>query len=93
VLHALGTIRFWFLQKKFKKIHDSLPFKGIGYEADFPRFLHKLVRHRSLTLPSELFRFDIRIRGDIRIQKSTPRLIESGSRPFNGTQFAGDEVG
>ncbi len=37
-----------------------------GNEADFLGFLHKLDPHRSLTLPFELFRFWLRIRGDIR---------------------------
>jgi len=43
-------------------------------------FLQKLGPHRSLTLPFEPFRFWLRIRGDIRNQKTTPRLAESGSR-------------
>jgi hypothetical protein len=42
--------------------------------------LHKLDPHRSLTLPLEPFRFWLRIRGDIRNRKTTPRLIESGIR-------------
>ncbi len=48
--------------------------------ADFPRFLHKSVRHRSLTLHFEPFRVWLRIRGDIRNRKRTPRFAESGSR-------------
>ena len=43
-------------------------------------FLHKPVRHGSLTLPFEPFRFWLRILGDIRNQKMTPRIGESGSR-------------
>jgi hypothetical protein len=39
--------------------------KGHGNEADFPRFLHKSVRHRSLTLNFEPFRFWLRVRGNI----------------------------
>jgi hypothetical protein len=39
--------------------------------------LQKLVPHRSLTLPFELFRFWLRIRGDINNRKTTPRLSES----------------
>jgi hypothetical protein len=54
--------------------------KGHGNEADFPRFLHKSARHRSLTLHFEPFRFWLGIRGDIRNQKTTLRLIESGRR-------------
>ncbi len=54
--------------------------KGHGNEPDFPRFLQKSVRHRFLTLNFEPFRFGLRIRGDIRKQKTTPRLAESGSR-------------
>ncbi len=53
--------------------------KGHGNEADFLGFLQKLGLHRSLTLPFELFRFWLRIRGDIRNRKTTPRLAESGS--------------
>ncbi len=37
-----------------------------GNEADSLGILQKLVPHRSLTLPFELFRFWLRIRGDIR---------------------------
>ncbi len=51
--------------------------KGHGIEADFLRFLHKLVRHRSLTLHFEPFRFWLQILRDIRNQKTTPRLGES----------------
>ncbi len=53
--------------------------KGHGNEADFLGFLQKLVPHRSLTLHFEPFRFWLRIRGDIRKRKTTPRLAESGS--------------
>ena len=51
--------------------------KGHGNEADFLGFLQKLGPHRSLTLPFEPFRFWLRIRGDIRNGKTTPRLGES----------------
>ncbi len=44
-----------------------LVLKGHGNEADFLGFLQKLVRHESLTLPFGMFRFWLRIRGDIRI--------------------------
>jgi hypothetical protein len=54
--------------------------KGHGNEADFLGFLQKSVRHRFLTLNFEPFRFGLRIRGDIRNRKTTPRLAESGSR-------------
>jgi hypothetical protein len=43
-------------------------------------FLQKLVPHRSLTLHFELFRFWLRIRGDIRNRKTTPRLSVLASR-------------
>ncbi len=56
------------------------PLKGHGNEADFLGFLQKLVGHESLRLPFEPFRFRLRIRGDIRNRKTTPRLAESGSR-------------
>jgi hypothetical protein len=51
--------------------------KGHGNEADFLGFLQKLVPHRSLTLPFELFQFWLRIRGDIHNRKTT---TESPSR-------------
>ena len=54
--------------------------KGHGNEADFLGFLQKLVPHRSLTLPFEPFRFWLRIRGDIRNRKTTPRVGDSASR-------------
>jgi hypothetical protein len=54
--------------------------KGHGNEADFLGFLHKSVRHRSFTVHFEPFQFWLRIRGDIRNRKTTPRLAESGSR-------------
>jgi hypothetical protein len=47
--------------------------KGHGNEADFLGILHKSVRHRSLTLHFEQFRFWLRIRGDIRNRKTTPQ--------------------
>jgi len=43
-------------------------------------FLQKSVRHRFLTLKFEPFRFGLRIRGDIRNRKKTPRLADSESR-------------
>jgi hypothetical protein len=57
--------------------------KGHSNEADFPRFLRKLVWHRYLTLPFKPFRFRLRIRGDTCILKSTPRLNESGESEGN----------
>jgi hypothetical protein len=54
--------------------------KGHGNEADFLGFLQKLDPHRSLTVSFEPFRFWLRIRGDIRNRKTTPRLGESESR-------------
>ncbi len=71
----------------------SLDLTGHGNEADFPGFLHYLVPHRSLTLPFEPFRFWLRIRGDIRNRKPTPRLafqkIEKPTRKarLTGKQF------
>ncbi len=58
---------------------DLLSLKGHGNWADFLGFLQKLGPHRSLTQPFEPFRFWLRIRGDIRNRKTTPRLAESGS--------------
>jgi hypothetical protein len=57
--------------------------KGHSNEADFLGFLQKLVPHRSLTLPFEPFRFWLRIRGDIRNRKTTPRLTESAFECLN----------
>jgi hypothetical protein len=54
--------------------------KRHGNEADFLGFSQKLGPHRSLTLPFESFRFWLRIRGDIRNRKTTPRLGKSVSR-------------
>ena len=48
--------------------------KGHGNEADFLGFLHKSVRHRSLTLHFEPFRFWLRIRGYIRNRKTTRQV-------------------
>jgi hypothetical protein len=53
--------------------------KRHGNEPDFPRFLHKSVRHRSLKLHFEPFRFWLRILGYIHILKTTPRLNDTGS--------------
>ncbi len=58
----------------------DVPLKGHGNEADFLGFLQKSVRHRFFSLNFEPFRFGLRIRGDIRNRKTTPRLAESGSR-------------
>jgi hypothetical protein len=54
--------------------------RDMATRADFLGFLQKSVRHRFLTLNVEPFRFGLRIRGDIRNRKTTPRLAESGSR-------------
>jgi hypothetical protein len=51
--------------------------KGHGNEADFLGFLLKLVPHRFPTLPFEPLRFRLRILGDIRNRKTTPRLGKS----------------
>ncbi len=61
-------------------MHIIVTLKGHGNEADFLGFLQNSVRHRFLTLNFEPFRFWLRIRGDIRNRKTTPRLAESGSR-------------
>ncbi len=74
--------------------------KGHGNEADFLGFLQKLVPHESLTLPFGPFRFWLRIRGDIRIRKTTPRyhwyresptprIVESGSRRLPASLIRG----
>ncbi len=56
--------------------------KGHGNERDFLWFLHKPVRHRSITLRFDPFRFWLRIRGDIRNGKTTPRFAESMRNQF-----------
>ncbi len=66
-----------------------LPLKGHGNEPDFPRFLHLSVRHRSLTLNFEPFRFWLRILGDIHIRKTTPRLNDTGSRRLSVSMIRG----
>jgi hypothetical protein len=48
-----------------------LSLKGHGNEAEFLGLLHKSVRHWSLTLHFEPFRFWLRIRGDICNRKTT----------------------
>ncbi len=45
------------------------------------RILQKFVPHESLTLPFEPFRFFLRIRGDIRIWRKTPRYHRYGESP------------
>jgi hypothetical protein len=44
---------------------DNNMLKGHGNETDFLGFLHKPVRHRSLTLGFEPFQIWLQIRGDI----------------------------
>ncbi len=71
--------------------------KGQGKEADFLGFLHKSVPHESLALPFQPFRFWLRILGDIRNRKTTPRLAksptlrlgESGSRQLSDSASRG----
>jgi hypothetical protein len=70
-------------------IQSPLRLKGHGNEADFLGFLQKLGPHRSLTVPFEPFRFWLRIRGDIRNRKTTPRLGESGSRWLSNSACRG----
>ncbi len=64
--------------RRFSVRFDLL--KGHGNVADFLGFLQKSVRHRFLTLHFEPFRVGLRIPGDIRNRKTTPRLAKSGSR-------------
>jgi hypothetical protein len=71
--------------------------KGHGNEVDFLGFLQKLVPHESLTLPFGPFQFWLRIRGDIRIRKTTPRyhrsptprIVELGSRRLPASLIRG----
>ncbi len=48
--------------------------KGTWQWGRFSGVLQKLIPHRSLTLPFELFQFWLQIRGDIHNRKRTPRL-------------------
>ncbi len=72
--------RGWRSSYSFDWMHSaySVHLKGHGNEQDF--FLHKSVRHGSLTctLPFEPFQFWLRIRGDIRIWQTTPRYQRCG---------------
>ena len=76
-------------QRKDGSVNLPKKLKGHGNEADFLGFLQKLGPHRSLTLPFEPFRFWLRIRGDIRNRKTTPRLAESGSRRLSDSASRG----
>ncbi len=55
----------------------TLILKGHGHEAHFLGFLQKLVTQRSLTQPFELFRFWLRIRGDICNRKTSRGVGDS----------------
>ncbi len=63
--------------------------KGHENEPDFPRFLHKSVRHRSLTLHFEPFRLWLRILRDIHIRKTTPQLNDAGSQGLSVSTIRG----
>ncbi len=63
--------------EKVENIVSNTKLKGHGNEADFVGFLQKSVRHRLFTLHFKPFRFGLRIRGDIRNRKTTPRHGES----------------
>ena len=80
-------LMFTWSQLDFSAIAVSIAavsLKGHGNEADFLGVLQKWVPHRSLTLPPfEPFRFWLRIRGDIRNRKTTPRLAESIRLPID----------
>ncbi len=63
----------WFIRQFW------ITLKGHGNEADFLGFLQKLVPHESITLSFEPFRFWLRFRGDIHIQKT---INDTWSRQF-----------
>jgi hypothetical protein len=79
----LSCFAFTFFYERTALLRYIRSLKGHGNETDFLGFLQKLVPHRSLTLHFEPFRFWLRIRGDIRNRKTTPRLAESESRLLN----------
>jgi hypothetical protein len=56
--------------------------KGHGNEADFLGFLHKPVRHRSLTLRFEPFHL-LQIFGDIHNKKKTSRGVDKIAYRYN----------
>ncbi len=73
-----------------KRIHiqtGDFNLKGHGNEADLLGFLHKPVRHRSLTLHFEPFRFWLPICRDIRNPKTTPQVRESTRLPIDTIFF------
>ncbi len=70
-LYSISFISVFFTGKILLKRH--------GNEAGFLGFLQKWGPHWSLTLPFEPFRLWLRIRGDIRSRKTTPRLGESAN--------------
>jgi hypothetical protein len=69
-------------RRKMQVNRKTICLKGHGNEQVFSIFLHKSLLPRSLTLPFEPFRFWLRIRGDIRTRKSTPRIGDSGESIF-----------
>jgi hypothetical protein len=74
-----GPLQFGGISKTSLAIGFCL--KGHGNETDFLGFLQKLVPHESLTLPFRPFGFWLRIHGDIRIRKMTPRYHRYGESP------------
>jgi hypothetical protein len=71
----------------FARKNKIILLKGHGNEPNFPRLLHKSLWPRSLALHFEPFRFQLRIRGDIRIRKTTPRIGESTRLPLDTIIF------
>ncbi len=63
--------------------------KGHGNEANFPRFLHRSVWHRSLTLHFKPFQFWLQILGDIRNWKTNLWLSESGNHRLSNSASLG----
>jgi hypothetical protein len=73
-------------KKKFSVLFCKTPLGNIslkehGNEKDFLGFLQKLVPHESPAPPFRSFRFWLRICGDIRIRKTTPRYHLYGESP------------
>ncbi len=67
----------------YSKLDILVHLKGHGNEPVFPMFLHKSVRHESLTVPFEPFRFWLQIRGNGNSRQSC-RLPHS---PMRGVGF------
>ena len=72
---------------------DGDHLKGHGNEMVFSIFFDKSVWPGSLTQMLKPFRFSLRIRRDIRNRKTTPRIVDTGSRRLLVSTIRGVAVG